>query len=162
MTRVRTIVCCALPILAVTTLVFTTTPARVPVSASRVAAHASYSEVADRVGYLNATRPLSFEPNQGQTDRRVKFLARGNHYQVFITPDRTVFALEGSKKTRPVVGLELVGARTEPAMEPIDPLPGHVNYFLGSDPAKWQIDVPIYGKVIERNVWPGIDLAFYG
>jgi hypothetical protein len=30
--------------------------------------------------------PLHFEPNQGQTDSRVKFLSRGNGYTLFLTP----------------------------------------------------------------------------
>ena len=34
--------------------------------------------------------PLSFEPNQGQTDPRVKFLARGAGYGVFLTSDQAV------------------------------------------------------------------------
>ena len=31
--------------------------------------------------------PLSFEPNQGQADKAVKFLARGRGYGLFLTPN---------------------------------------------------------------------------
>jgi hypothetical protein len=37
--------------------------------------------------------PLSFEANQGQTDRQVKFLARGRGYTLFLTPTEAVLAL---------------------------------------------------------------------
>lgn len=36
--------------------------------------------------------PLSFEPNQGQTDARVKSLARASGYTLFVTADEAVFA----------------------------------------------------------------------
>src|SRR5215469_131430 len=37
--------------------------------------------------------PLSFEANRGQSDRRVKFLARGNGYALFLTPTEAVLSL---------------------------------------------------------------------
>src|SRR5262245_32298795 len=40
--------------------------------------------------------PLSFELNQGQTDARVKFLARGQGYGIFLTGNGAVFSLNGS------------------------------------------------------------------
>src|SRR5580658_4197227 len=36
--------------------------------------------------------PLSFEPNQGQTDPQVRFLARAPGYTLFVTSDEAVFA----------------------------------------------------------------------
>ncbi len=38
--------------------------------------------------------PMSFESNQGQTSSQVKFLARGNNYTLFLTPDETVLKLQ--------------------------------------------------------------------
>ena len=40
--------------------------------------------------------PLSFEANQGQSDARVKFVARGSNYTLFLTKDSAVFALRKS------------------------------------------------------------------
>ena len=40
--------------------------------------------------------PLYFEPNQGQTDPRVTFLARGAGYGIFFTPTETLLRLTGS------------------------------------------------------------------
>src|SRR5580658_7186497 len=39
--------------------------------------------------------PLSFEANSGQTDARVKFLARGAGYTVFLTDRDATLRLEG-------------------------------------------------------------------
>ncbi|MGD1104782.1 MAG: hypothetical protein ABSA59_22280, partial [Terriglobia bacterium] len=40
--------------------------------------------------------PLSFEANRGQTDSRVRFLARGGGYTIFLTADEAVLALQKS------------------------------------------------------------------
>jgi hypothetical protein len=40
--------------------------------------------------------PLSFEANQGQTDSRVRFLARGGGYTIFLTDDEAVLTLRES------------------------------------------------------------------
>jgi hypothetical protein len=37
--------------------------------------------------------PLSFEANQGQTDARVRFMARGRGYTIFLTDDEAVLTL---------------------------------------------------------------------
>src|SRR5262249_49460730 len=43
-----------------------------------------------------------------------------------------------------------------------DPLPGQVNYFLGNDPAQWHTHIATYAQVEYQNVYPGIDLVYYG
>ena len=57
--------------------------------------------------------PLQFEPNTGQTDPRVRFLARWRGYTIFLTPREAVMVLRGADASR-VVRTELVGARAEP------------------------------------------------
>jgi hypothetical protein len=43
-----------------------------------------------------AKLPLGFEVNQGQTDKRVKFLSRGRGYGLFLTGDEAVLKLQES------------------------------------------------------------------
>ncbi len=38
----------------------------------------------------------------------------------------------------------------------------HYNYFLGSDTTRWISNVPSYSSLRYREMWPGIDLRFYG
>src|SRR5206468_12406265 len=61
-----------------------------------------------------------------------------------------------------VLRMQLVGARTAPRVAGLDELPGTVNYFVGNDPAQWRANVPTYGKVAYQDVYPGIDLVYYG
>src|SRR5262245_47904022 len=42
------------------------------------------------------------------------------------------------------------------------PLPGVTNYVLGEDPAGWLAGVPSFGRVRYDEVYPGIDLEYYG
>jgi hypothetical protein len=44
----------------------------------------------------------------------------------------------------------------------LDPLPGIVNYFIGDDPSKWRTNIPTYQKVGYKDLYPGIDLVYYG
>jgi Beta-propeller repeat len=48
----------------------------------------------------HGTLPISFEMNQGQTDDRVKFLARGAGYLLFLTENETVMVLENPSTHR--------------------------------------------------------------
>ena len=44
----------------------------------------------------------------------------------------------------------------------LDRLPGRVNYLIGRDPRHWHTDIPAYARVVYRNVYPAVDLAYYG
>jgi hypothetical protein len=124
--------------------------------------------------------PLSFEANIGQSSRKVKFLARGQGYGLFLTATGPVMSLtkNSEKKTDPkknfavagnlpaaetaVVSWELVAANKSPRISGVDALPGKANYFRGNDPSKWQSNVSTYAKVRYSNVYPGIDVVYYG
>ena len=127
-----------------------------------------------------ARAPLCFEANQGQTDAQVKYLARGPGYTVFLTATEAVLALRpvgqiahlpraGGADKRPasqlqpaVVRLQLIDSNPVAVARGADPLPGIVNYFRGNDPSKWRTHVPIYARVQYQDVYPGIDLVYYG
>ncbi|WP_295588324.1 SBBP repeat-containing protein [uncultured Lamprocystis sp.] len=63
-----------------------------------------------------------------------------------------------------VVRMRLLGAthNPAPAVAGLDRQPGISNYYLGNDQAKWRSGVPHFAKVQFDQVYPGIDLVFYG
>jgi hypothetical protein len=61
-----------------------------------------------------------------------------------------------------VIRLRLVGAKPDAEVSGREGLPGKVNYFIGNDPKLWRTNVPTYAKVAYRDVYPGIDLVYYG
>lgn len=98
-------------------------------------------------------QPLAFELNQGQTDPRVKFLARGSGYRAFVTADGL---------TLNDIGFTPLGANANAAVTGLAPLDGKVNYVRGTDPAQWLANVPTFGQARAQDVYPGIDVVYYG
>jgi hypothetical protein len=125
--------------------------------------------------------PMSFELNKGQTDSHVKFLARTNGYNLFLTSQESVMVFNNARpaadhrqsqhraSTDPrtsemssVLRTRFVGSNPEPVITGLDALAGSSNYFIGNDSQKWQADLPNYRKVKYENIYPGIDLVYYG
>src|SRR5262245_3458591 len=106
-------------------------------------------------------RPLSFEENRGQTERTVRFLSRGDGYSLFLMPPEAVLAWN-APPVATVLRLQLVGANPGAKVQGEEPLPGKTHYFVGNNPAGWVVDVPSYAKIRYRNVYPGIDVVYYG
>jgi hypothetical protein len=80
---------------------------------------------------------LAFEANQGQTDNRVRYLARGYGYIVFLTPQETVLQLgrrDPKSMTRTTLRMRMLGGRPSADMQAEEPLATRSNYFLGKDP----------------------------
>ena len=70
-------------------------------------------------------------------------------------------AKSGSHATA-VLRMKLVGGNPNPQIAGGAELPVKTNYFIGNDPKKWRTNVPTYAKVKYGNVYPGIDLVYYG
>jgi hypothetical protein len=68
----------------------------------------------------------------------------------------------GPQTTDAVLRMKLVGANPRAKVSGLEELPGKSNYFIGSDPKKWRTNVPNYAKVKYANVYPGVDLVYYG
>jgi hypothetical protein len=133
-----------------------------------------------RVAANFANLPLSFEPNQGQTDSQVKFLSRNSQYNLFLTSNEAVFTLpvhsakdvkaggravnarKASPTSQAVLRMAMLGANAAPQVGGNPQLQGHSNYFHGRDASKWVRDVPQYARVTYRGIYPGVDLTFYG
>ena len=110
--------------------------------------------------------PLSFEPNQGQMASTVQFLSRGSGYALFLTPGKVVLNLErqepASATSVYTLRMSLMGASPKSNSVGLAPQPGVVSYFIGNDPKKWRSGIPTYGEVEYQQIYPGVDLVFYG
>ena len=112
--------------------------------------------------------PLNFEPNHGQINSRVNFLSRGSGYSLFLTSTEAVLVLpraesiQNTKDEQAVLRMQLIGSNPEPHVIGLDELSGRSNYLTGNDPRKWHTDVPTYARVKYQDVYPGVDLIFYG
>ena len=131
------------------------------------------AKIIDSYGKL----PLSFEVNRGQADASAHFFARGKGYTLFLTSTEAVLALMQSaigsgqglaRAAQPqdgratILRMQLVGANPNAQADGREELAGKVNYFIGNDPTRWRTNVPTYTKVQYHEVYPGVDLVYYG
>ncbi len=125
--------------------------------------------------------PLMFEANAGQTDPQVRFISRGQGYSLFVTATGAVMTLSGpadrqsghdegetkvaSRDGSPpstVLRMEVAGANPQARVTGQDELPGKINYFTGADPTQWRTNIPTFARVKCEQVYPGVDLVYYG
>src|SRR5260370_17076176 len=125
---------------------------------------------------------MQFDPNAGQTDEPVLFLSRGRGYTLFLTPTQAVLCLRASvgssandkanrhhrrrsaenKIAQAELRMTLLGANAQPRLERLDQLPATVNYFVRNNPSLYRSAIPTFAKVKYQQVYPGVDLAYYG
>jgi hypothetical protein len=105
--------------------------------------------------------PIAFEPNVGQADPAIQFVAHGGEPVVSLTSTGATLSF-GAARASDLLGMTYVGADRRVRANPSDRLSGVSNYFIGNDPSTWLTNVPQYGRVTYRNLYPGIDLSFYG
>ena len=105
--------------------------------------------------------PLIFEANRGQADPAVKFLAHTGQQTLFLTPTEAVlvFAPGG---TATALHCELLNANPDPAISGVAEQTSKVNYYRGADRTQWCTAVPTYAKVKYTDIYPGVDLVYYG
>jgi uncharacterized repeat protein (TIGR01451 family) len=131
--------------------------------------------------------PLFFEPNVGQTDSQVRFLSRGPGYTLYLTGNEAVIvsrkpasSVKPEVQTAPglvppetsaaaagvhvssVIRMELLGANTSPQVYGSELQPSRSNYFKGRDRSKWRTNVPNFASVRYQQIYPGVNLVYYG
>ena len=139
---------------------------------------------------FDASRSLHFEPNLGQFHQDIAFLARAGGYTLFLTPTEAVVVLESpsesvegtmvepdrgaedvlqraeadpeSPRKQHIVRIAFKDAQPEPRITGEQKRLGKSNYFIGNDPTRWATDVPHFDRVLVEDLWPGIDMVFYG
>lgn len=163
---------------AVVRCVSSVADARVAAAPSANPTAATQAHLSTRYGRL----PLRFEANHGQSAAPVKFLARGNGYALFLTPQEAVLRLQdpaptpanlanpadlanpatGQAAKSAVLRLQLTGANPTPPVQGVEELPGRSNYLLGREQRHWRTNIASFAKVECRAIYPGIDLVWYG
>ena len=128
----------------------------------------------------NTAQSPSFEENAGQVDARVKYLARGADYTLYLTAEGVVFNVISSGGENASRSPWLPNREREDALQTSlsmnfvnaagngralvgsEMLARKSNYFIGNDPQRWHTNVSNFAKVKYNQLYPGIDLIFYG
>jgi hypothetical protein len=109
---------------------------------------------------------VSFIPNRGQAPAGVLWQAEGRGFEASFRKDGFVLRVYGAGKQSPAKIIEqdisLAGINQGSTIEALDPQPGKISFFRGNNPAHWVRGLATYARLRYKNVYPSIDLLFYG
>ncbi len=98
-----------------------------------------------RCCFLALVRPVQRESNLGEF--------RDNSVEL---------ALPGSSRRGNGLQINFLRGRAKAEVVGEDVLESGVNYFLGNVSARWIGNLPTFGRIRYRHIYPGTDLVFYG
>lgn len=113
--------------------------------------------VAGKPPALAGMRRLSFEANAGQAGPGVLYLARGIRQQAWFTSDGLILGHPPGD----VIRVSFPGGRMRKP-EVADRAAAVTNWLVGIDPKKWRTGIPHFERLEYRQVYPKVDLVFYG
>ncbi|MGL5379768.1 SBBP repeat-containing protein, partial [Clostridium sp.] len=121
--------------------------------------------------------PFIFEKNIGQYDKNVRFVLKNGINTTFFTQEEIVIALTKIKEEHTndqndrlnnikeyetsVLRITLENANQYPEITGLNELDCKINYIKGNDENDWSLNVPIYEKIIYKDIYNGIDLVYY-
>jgi hypothetical protein len=95
--------------------------------------------------------------------------AGGQPFVTYVSGHPVAFAASGAVIERPGPGrhqpetmLRFVGASPSVQPQAVGPQAGTANYLVGTRPEQWRTGVALYKSIKYRNLYPGIDLIYYG
>jgi hypothetical protein len=100
--------------------------------------------------------PMSFVPNRGQADPRVRYYAQTPGFAAYFTRDGLTMAFSKGRRGH-ALELGFVDANPRLRIEGTRQLPGRFNDFTGK---QRHVSMPTYAGIVYRDLWPGIDLSF--
>jgi hypothetical protein len=107
--------------------------------------------------------PLCFEPAGDRAGSGAEFVARGDGYAVDLARGHAKIVVGPASDTeRLAIGMRLAGASPLATAGVRNPMPGVTNYLIGSNPREWRTGVRSYAEVEYHDVYPGVDIVYYG
>ncbi len=122
---------------------------------------------------------LNFVPNLGQWDDPSSYHVNLVDAKLFVEPHQLSFVLinaadhlHGSHKfigkdehahevEHYAYRMKFVNTSPKTTIIPSDKKDPYHNYFLGSDTSRWKSNVPIYGSLLHKSLYEGIDVQTY-
>ena len=138
-----------------------------------------------KVSKVLSRLPLIFERNIGQHHEEVQFVLNKNECTTFFTDTELVLAFRSNEKIGELENIDsssIVNSALNNLSEykvnvlrinfedsnKIPQIIGKnefnckINYFKGDNKSTWKNCIPIYEKLLYKEIYPGIDLLYYG
>ena len=150
---------------------------RLPSNASRGSIDpATFAKAAEAM----AQTPIRFEKNIGQAASEVEFVSRASGYALLLQETESVMVLTRPVPPRTLRDILQGPLHSEaPAVDSVllktkwvgaaparsiasQLLPTETHYFRGNNPDDWHCSVPNYASVTYEDLYPGVDLVYYG
>jgi len=125
------------------------------------------------VGFA-ATPVASFTENKGQWPDQVLYRVEFPGGALFVEREALIYVLRSGGHQHGHAGesldepahahayrVQFVGGHAQ-GSEGRMKQPHYENFFLGDDPTKWGTGCALFGEVLLKDIWPGIDLRFDG
>jgi hypothetical protein len=140
-------------------------------------APAAQPDAAQQLSAIVGQTSMAFTANPGIWDAGELFRTLGAGRVISFGLHEVILPLAGAAKSQALLDglqrsdataaqgpaelmLRFLGASESTVVAGEDELGGVVNYFVGSDPAKWRAGVPTYQTLVYRDLYPGIDLSY--
>ncbi len=111
---------------------------------------------------VSQAQPIAFEPNLGQSSIENSFITHQNGFAAGFGAGAVRFWLRVASGAPVSLKLSFDSSNQKSRLVGERPLQGTVNYLRGKDPQGWRRNVPTFEQVRYRDLYPGIDLLFYG
>src|SRR5579863_2396006 len=118
--------------------------------------------LSNQTGMSAANLPLYFEVGKGQGGATVPFLAHGPNSEFLLTATNAQILLRKASGEIASACMQLVGANPSATIAGAGELSGKANYFLGNNPTGWHSGISTFSKVRSENVYPGVNVVYYG
>ncbi|MEM6269087.1 MAG: PKD domain-containing protein [Bacteroidota bacterium] len=124
---------------------------------------------------------VKFVENKNQWDAHIQYAADIPSGRVFFERNRLTYKFadlsnlhdeyfhspgKRNEKKIPIRGhafrMEFAGGNANAHLSAEHRYPEYHNYYLGNDPSRWAGEVGLFGELHYAEVYPGIDLVFYG
>lgn len=100
------------------------------------------------------TVPAFFIPNQGQAPKNIRFMAKASGLSLYFSPREIAVRSHGLR-----LQMRFEGADPAAIIEGGNALPGRANFLIGNS-SQWRRDVPLFGAISYRSLYPGIDMRY--
>ncbi|RQO30540.1 hypothetical protein DBR32_13330 [Taibaiella sp. KBW10] len=127
----------------------------------------------------SASSAVLFVPNQGQWKNDFLYKGITPNVDIYLEKQGVTYvtgaadnntlieAYKDGKTSEPPVlkfhayKMKWVGGNSNATTNPQNKQTYYHNYFLGQDQSSWKSNVPLYGNVTYKEIYPGIDFYFY-
>jgi hypothetical protein len=131
------------------------------------------------------SKNVTFTKNLGQWDPRVIFRAETGRASLFFCRGEVDYFIQRNmsdsitrrpdfqniadmlerprrRKEGILIRARFIGANPRAEVIGERQISSNRNYFLGADPARWRTHVPSYSEITHKNIYPDIDLRYFG